>query len=226
MTHAVPHRLRHTRPLAVSGQLVDPRYARLIGGAAWRALPAPVRRRFAKRLGAGDAALYRGRVLHTRINAAGLALAHALRVVGAPLPLDRGNAGTAAVVSVTEDAAGDGQFWLRQYGRRGANFPQTVRSTKRFAGPTGCEEWVSGWLGMSLYVRAVPDGLVFESGRYLLKVLGRRVRLPRWMTPGALTVGHHANADGTFDFTLTLQHRLFGTLLDQRIRFHDQEDRA
>ena len=203
--------------------LIDPRYARLVGGAAWRALPAAVRARFAKRLGAGDAALYRGHVVHSRANLPGRILANLLRPLGAPLPLDWDNAGAAAVVSVTEDAHGDGQFWLRQYGRTGAGFPQVVRSTKRFTGPTGCEEWVTGWLGMSLLVRAVPDGLTFTSGRYLLRLFGRRVALPRVLTPGTLTVGHHARGDGTFDFTLQLDHTLFGTLLDQRIRFHDME---
>ena len=203
--------------------LIDPRYARLIGGAAWRALPAAVRARFAKRLGAGDAALYRGQVVHSRANLPGRILANLLRPLGAPLPLDWDNAGAAAVVSVTEDAHGDGQFWLRQYGRTGAGFPQVVRSTKRFAGPTGCEEWVTGWLGMSLRVRAVPDGLTFTSERYLLRLFGQRVALPRALTPGTLTVGHHARNDGTFDFTLRLDHTLFGTLLDQRIRFHDME---
>ena len=224
MPRPAPTQLPRTPRADVSAQVVDPRYARLVGGEAWRALPEAVRRRFTKRLGAGDAVLYRGQVVYTRINAAGLVLANALRLTAAPLPLDRGNAGATAVVSVTEDSEGDGQFWLRQYGRRGAGFPQTVRSTKRFTGPTGCEEWVSRWLGMSLRVSAVPDGLVFQSHRYMLRLLGLRVPLPHWLTPGPLTVGHHANADGTFDFTLTLQHPVFGTLLDQRIRFHDQED--
>ncbi len=204
--------------------LIDPRYARLLGRDAWRGLPATVRARFAKRLGSGDAAVYRGQVVHTRMNLAGRLLAQACRVAGAPLPLDCGNAGAAAVVSVTEDAHGDGQFWLRQYSRKGRGFPQVIHSTKRFTGATGCEEWVSAWLGMSLAVRAVPDGIVFESDRYLFRIGPIRLALPRWLTPGQLTVGHHDRGDGTFDFTLALRHRLLGTLLDQRIRFHDMKD--
>ena len=208
---------------APTATLIDPRYARLLGREAWRALPAAVRKRFAKRLGAGDAAVYRGRVVHTRMNWAGRLLAQICRVAGAPLPLDAGNAGAAAVVSVTEDTHGDGQFWLRQYSRTGRGFPQVVHSTKQFAGPTGCEEWVSAWLGMSLRVRAAPDGIVFESERYLLRVAGRRIALPRWLAPGQLTVGHHDREAGAFDFTLHLAHPLLGTLLDQRIRFHDMQ---
>jgi hypothetical protein len=76
---------------------------------------------------------------------------------------------------------------------------------------------------MSLIVKTTQDGLVFESDCYLLRLFGRRVALPGWLTPGRLTVGHHDRAGGTFDFTLTLRHALFGTLLDQRIRFQDME---
>ena len=224
MIHAVPTRPRRPRPAAESGRLIDPRYARLVGGPAWRGLPAAVRRRFAKLLGPGDVAIYRGRIRHTRLNMAGRVLAQLCRVAGAPLPLDADNAGTAAVVTVTEDARGAGQCWLRQYSRP-HGFPQTVRSVKRFSGPTGCEEWVCAWLGMSLRVRAVEGGLVFESDRYLLRLFGLRLPLPRALAPGRLTVGHHANADGTFDFTLTLEHARLGRLLDQRITFHDTEDR-
>ncbi len=204
--------------------LYDPRYARLLGREAWADLPTAVRNRFTKRIGCGDAALYRGHVIHTRMNAAGWLLAHACRLAGAPLPLDHGNAGAAAVVSVTEDAHGDGQFWLRQYARRGPGFPQVIHSTKRFGGATGCEEWVSAWLGMSLRVRGAEDGIVFESDRYLLRAGRLRIPLPRWLTPGQLIVGHHDRGDGLFDFTLELRHRLFGTLLDQRIRFTDMKE--
>ena len=225
--------MRGTSPIAApathagdanfAATLIDPRYARLIGGPAWRALPAAVRRRFSKRLGPGDAAFYRGRIIHTRMNRAGWLLAQLCRLAGAPLPLDRHASGAAATVSVTEDPQGGGQVWRRRYARPGRHVPQTVCSTKRFTGATGCEEWVTRWLGMSLRVRAVPDGLVFESHRYRVRLFGRRPALPRWLAPGQLTVGHHDRGGGAFDFTLRLDHPVFGTLLDQRIRFHDMD---
>lgn len=223
MPRPAPAVARRTPRPAAPGRVLDPRYARLVGGPAWAALPAAVRARFSKRLGPGDAAVYRGRVVHTRMNRAGRALAQLLRPIGAPLPLEANNAGAAVVVSVTEDRHGGGQFWLRQYGRGGAHFPQVVRSTKRFTGPTGCEEWVSRWLGMRLRVRAVADGLVFESERYLLRAGALTLPLPGILTPGALSVGHFDRGDGRFDFTLTLEHRWLGTLLDQRIRFQDMQ---
>lgn len=167
---------------------------------------------------------YAGEVEATHFNGLGRVLAQLLRLVGSPLPLDAGNAGAPAFVTVTEDAAGAGQFWTRQYGRPNGRFPQTVRSTKRFTGPTGCEEWVTRWLGMSLNVRVEDGALYFDSQRYLLKLFGRSVALPTWLTPGRLRVGHRAIGDTAFRFTLELIHPLFGPLLHQSILFRDLED--
>ena len=45
------------------------------------------------------------------------------------------------------------------------------------------------------------------------------MRLPRWMSPGALRVSH-VDVDGTrFEFRLRLAHPLLGTLVEQRATF-------
>jgi len=121
--------------------LGDTRFARLLGPVKWAALPPAVHKRFNKRFEQGESQLYKGYVLYTRMNPLGWILAQGLRLIGGPLPIDRHNQDLAAIVTVTEDKDGRGQFWSRQYGRR-HGFPQVIHSAKRFSGPTGLEEYI------------------------------------------------------------------------------------
>ena len=75
-----------------------------------------------------------------------------MRLIGGPLPIDRASVHVPSVVTVTEDKASGGQIWTRIYGRR-KGFPQVVHSSKRFAGPTGLEEYVGYGVGMTLTVQ-------------------------------------------------------------------------
>src|SRR5688572_1178188 len=77
--------------------VVDLRFRSLVGEDGWMRLPAAVQRRFSKRLAPGAVLLYAGEVLETRLSPAGRVLAFLARVIGAPLPLDRGMSGGATV---------------------------------------------------------------------------------------------------------------------------------
>lgn len=200
----------------------DHRFRQLLGETAWQDLPPSVRRRFGKRLKGDASVVYRGVVVAMRRNIAGYILSHLARLVGAPLPYDRTSLNQPAVVTVTEDCAGDGQFWIRQYGRA-SGFPQVIHSSKRFAGPTGIEEYIGFGIGMALRVGAEDGGLSFRSDHYFLQFGSRRLRLPGWCSPGALTITHR-DLDGTrFLFSLTLESRFFGELVHQDALFHDME---
>ncbi len=200
----------------------DLRFRRLLSAQDWAQLPTAVKDRFTKRLRGGASVVYRGEVAETRMNALGYLFAQVLRLVGGPLPIDRAAAGTAAVVTVTEDPKSNGQFWTRQY-NRARGFPQVVQSAKAFAGPTGLEECVGYGIGMSLRLRVEGESLLFESDRYFVTVLGRRIYLPPILAPGQLVVGHHDKGDGRFEFTLDIRHPLFGELIFQRAVFTDWE---
>ena len=206
----------------VAQPLADARFRDLLG-AGWNRLPAAIKRRFGKRLKGGDSVAYQGVVTMMRMNRAGWVLAQLARLVGAPLPFDLSSVDRPAVVIVTEDAVTNGQFWIRQYGRA-SGFPQTVHSSKRFAGPTGLEEYIGYGIGMALVIEATDHALLFKSDHFFLQIAGRRFRLPRVLSPGALVIGHHDLGEGQFAFTLNLQHRLFGELISQDAVFRDAKE--
>lgn len=202
-------------------ELHDLRFRALLGAGAWARLPAAVRQRFSKRLYPGAAVTYVGEIVESRKSASGALLAQLCRLIGAPLPLHE-EVGVPAVVSVTEDGACAGQFWTRMYGRR-RGFPQVIHSSKRFAGPTGLEEYLGAGFGIALTVSADTRALYFHSAHYFLAIAGRRLRLPRWLSPGALTISHIDRGAGWFDFVLALQHPWLGEVVHQTGRFRESQ---
>jgi hypothetical protein len=202
-------------------EIADPRFRALLPEERWASLPPAIRRRFSKRLANGASAIYAGEVLETRMSRAGWCLAQATRLIGAPLPLTR-NRHEPAVVTVTEDRALRGQIWTRLYGCRG-RFPQVIHSCKRFAGPTGLEEYVGYGVGMTLTVDAREGALIFRSKDYFVELFGRRLALPRWLTPGATLVTHAELPDGRFAFTLQVIHPRLGLLIRQMAIFREVE---
>ena len=199
--------------------LADLRFPALVPARDWSALPAPVRRRFSKRLAPCESALYGGQVIETRVTWLGWLLAQGARLIGAPLPLAAGGR-AAASVAVTEDPALGGQIWTRIYQRPGC-FPQVIHSLKRFAGPTGLEEYVGYGIGMALTLQVERRALVFRSAGYFLQVGRRRLAIPRALTPGDMEVVHREESDGRFSFTLSLTHRLFGRMIHQVALFRE-----
>jgi hypothetical protein len=165
--------------------------------------------------------VYVGEVLETWMSRAGWWLAQTARLIGAPLPTAR-TVHTPSVVTVTEDVASGGQIWTRLYARR-KGFPQIIHSAKRFAGATGLEEYVGHGFGVALTVHVEDDVLVFRSAGYFLQLFGRRVPLPRWLSPGMLSVIHAELGDGRFSFTLQIVHPRFGLLLRQMAAFREVE---
>jgi hypothetical protein len=205
---------------AGAGELTDLRFHALIGAEAWAGLPSSVRHRFSHRLLPGGSLTYRGEIAECRMSRSGWLLAQLCRLIGAPLPLGR-DTGLAAVVTVTEDGATGGQVWSRIYARRRA-FPQVIHSAKRFSGPTGLEEYLGCGFGIALAVGPLPAGICFRSDHYFLRLGSARMRLPAWMSPGALRIDHVDSGDGGFDFILRLRHRLLGEMIHQIGHFRDQ----
>ena len=137
------------------------------------------------------------RCIETQMSRAGWWLAQAARLIGGPLPHlarrasserrdgHRGRRGRAASI------------WTRLYARR-RGFPQVMHSSKRFAGPTGLEEYVGYGVGMALTVHVEDGALVFRAAHYFLQLSGaaacacrlarRPARSPS-RTPSSATAG-------------------------------------
>lgn len=207
------------------GALGDTRFRQLLSAEDWALLPEAVRRRFSHRSQPGESFVYAGHILETRMTRIGLALAHLLRAIGAPLPLERDNRGAAAIVTVTERPDGSGQFWTREY-VRGRGFPQVIHSTKRFSGATGIEETVGCGVTMSLRLQALPGALFFLSHRYFVRIGALRLPVPGHMVLGRIVVGHVDRGGGAFEFTLDVIHPLLGRIICQRALFHDLSPRG
>jgi hypothetical protein len=195
------------------------RFRALLSEADWAALPVAVRRRFSKRLADGRTAIYVGEVLEAWTSRAGWLLVQALRQIGGPLPISR-DAHVPSVVTVTEDLASGGQVWTRLYVRR-RGFPQVIHSSKRFAGPTGLEEHVGCGVGMTLTMRVEDRALVFRSQQYFVDFGRWRLTLPRWATPGTLTVRHIEAEGERFVFAMEIVHPWLGLLVRQSAIFQE-----
>ena len=205
-------------PAQAAESLGDLRFRKLLGGQAWAALDPAIQRRFSRRLANGGKAVYAGEVAEVQTRLAGRMLARLATVIGGPLPLVW-RAPAPSVVTVTESDDG-GQVWTRLYARR-SGFPQIVHSKKRFAGATGLEEYLGHGVGMALTATVEDAALVFRSAFYFLAWRERRLRLPRFVSPGELTVIHRELGGGHFAFTLELRHPLLGLLLRQHAVFKE-----
>ena len=200
----------------------DSPFARLLGD-RWLFLPPAIRARFLRHIAVDACVTYTGEVTECRMSHAGRWLAQLARLIGAPLPLGT-DTGVSASVSVTADALGRGQFWTRHYGRR-HGFPQVIHSVKRFAGPTGIEEYLGLGVGIALRLQEMGGALLFVSDHYFLKLGPVRLRLPAALMPGTLTVGHHDLGNGRFLFSLDLVHPVLGELVHQHAVFADGDTR-
>jgi Domain of unknown function (DUF4166) len=197
----------------------DHRFRALLSSEDWGRLPLAIWRRFSMRLADGETIVYVGEVDSACISCAGWCIAQATRLIGGPLPTG-GETGVPMIVAVTEDAGTGGQIWTRMTGRR-SRFPQVIHSSKRFAGPTGLEEYVGCGVGVALRISVASEALVFRSAGYFLQTGRWKWPLPAWLTPGDLTVIHSDLGGGAFRFTLEIVHPRLGKLLRQSAVFKE-----
>lgn len=207
--------------LASSSELLldDHRFRALLPDDDWGRLPLAVWRRFSKRLAGGKTVVYVGEIEESSHSRAGWWLAQLTRLIGGPLPTGSETC-VPIIVTVTEDAASGGQVWTRICARS-KGFPQVIHSAKRFAGPTGLEEYIGFGISMALRLSVQHEALFFHSAGYFLGLGALRLPLPEWLTPGRLTVSHADLGGGTFRFSLELVHPRHGQLIRQSAIFRE-----
>jgi hypothetical protein len=211
----------YSSPASSTRLLDDHRFRALLSDQDWGRLPLAVWRRFSKRLADGATIVYVGEIDEVHVSRAGWWLAQAARAIGGPLPLVY-ERGAPMIVAVTEDASCGGQTWTRICARA-SGFPQVIHSCKRFEGPTGLEEYVGFGVSMALTISVVDEAMCFSSAGYAFQ-LGRLrlpLPLPRWLTPGDLTVTHRDLGEGCFRFTLDVIHPRLGRLIRQSAVFRE-----
>ncbi len=206
-------------PTSDSQLLDDHRFRALLPDEDWGRLPVAIWRRFSKRLGEGKTVVYVGEIDDAYFSPAGWWVTQIARLIGGPLPTGC-ETGVPIIVTVTEDAASGGQIWTRICARRN-RFPQVIHSAKRFAGPTGLEEYIGFGVSMALVLSVANEALCFRSAGYALQIGRFRLPLPGWLTPGDLTVTHADLGGGTFRFTLEIINPRFGTLVRQSAMFKE-----
>src|SRR5882757_949076 len=177
---------RFPAPAPSNPKLLDDfRFHALLPDEDWGRLPLAIWRRFSKRLGDGTTVVYVGEIDEASFSRIGWWLVQIARVIGGPLPT-AAHTGVPMIVTVTEDGATGGQIWTRICARR-HGFPQVIHSAKRFAGPTGLEEYVGFGIAMALRICVADQALRFHSTGYSLQIGRLRLSLPEWLTPGDLT---------------------------------------
>ena len=199
--------------------LDDHRFHALLPDDAWGRLPVAVWRRFSKRLADGKTVVYVGEIEESFHSRAGWWLTQLARLVGGPLPTGT-ETRVPIIVTVTEDVASGGQVWTRICARSDG-FPQVIHSAKRFAGPTGLEEYIGCGVSMALRLAGGHEALLFHSAGFFISIGRYRLALPERFSPGALTVSHADLGGGNFRFTLELVHPRHGVLLRQAAIFRE-----
>lgn len=194
----------------VEQEYVD--FRKLLGETAWNRLVPAVRQRFATAQHR-QVVRYGGTMTRVDCNVFGWLLAQCCRLLGTPLTPQRGR-DIETIVSVYDEPRRKGTVWEREY-RFPGKAAVVIRSTKCLDLDKSLLESVDGGVRMRLRVYEEEGQLVFVSTDYFLELLGLRLPLPRFLTPGETEVRHIDLADGNFRFTLTIRHPLFGLLFYQ-----------
>ena len=170
--------------------LDDHRFRALLSDEDWGRLPLAIWRRFSKRLADGKTVVYVGEIDEASFSRTGWWLAQLARLIGGPLPTGS-ETGVPMIVTVTEDA-GERRPDLDPHLRAQHGFPQVIHSSKRFAGPTGLEEYVGFGVSMALVISVEDEALFFRSVGYSLQI-GR----PEAATAGMADAGRSSSATGS-----------------------------
>jgi hypothetical protein len=187
-------------------------FERLVARDGWWRLAPDIRRRFSEKPKPDAPMRYIGVMQRVRRSKSGWLFAQCCRLIGTPFAPHRG-VDVPVAITLHSDVSG-GVIWERQY-RYPNRRPVVVSSIKRVDADGSLLECVGFGLGMRLAVFEANHALHFLSVRYFWRIGRRQIQLPHFLTPGTAHVIHQDLGRGRFRFTMTIHHRLFGTLFQQ-----------
>lgn len=189
-------------------------------GADWEKLHPDIQARFDREPEAGEIITYEGVMHDIRRSRMGWLFASLTRLVGNPLTPFSGK-DIPMEVALYKKYGNDGVFWQRAYFYPGRK-PYVVVSAKRESKDGEMLECVGGGFGMKLKVTVRDGDMHFESYRYFWTLLGYKIPLPHWITPGTAHVVHKDIGGGNFMFTLSMIHRQLGETFYQQGVFNNK----
>jgi hypothetical protein len=173
-------------------------------GKEWSKLHPDIQRRFDKNPAPGKPLYYQGRLGELRSSRIGK-----LRplIQGALIPYDDSDFPVDIQVYCKP---GDERIYKQRIYRLHQRKP--IRFTSYMRGSERGEvlEYVGSGLGMKLVLSVQDGNLHFHSDGYFWDVLGWRVPLPAWLTPGETRLCHMNDAPNLFHIRIEIRHALLG----------------
>ncbi|WP_419903093.1 DUF4166 domain-containing protein [Kiloniella sp.] len=201
----------------------DPLHIReLLGDAAWLRLRPAIRKRFGCDAKLGSTHLYRGKMDKVEATALGLVMAQVARLIGTPMAWSRGSEIPCDVITFDDPERDGGVVWERHYHFTPEKI-QIARTTKLVSQKEGLLECFGKHFGMKLKLIEEDGALHFISTSFYLQIFGRRIALPRLISPGTLHVTHRDVGNNWFQFMLKVCHPLLGQLAFQDGYFKEEE---
>lgn len=186
----------------------------------WNKLHPNVQRRFAADPAFNEHIFYRGVMETVECSLAGKLFAYLTRPIANPLTPHEGKQ-VRMDVTLYRRAGLSGVYWRRTYYYQGRT-PYTVTSVKRKDSQGRLTECVGGGFGMVLEVKNDSGRLHFRSTRYFWQLGKFYIKLPHWLTPGETNVIHEDMNDGTFRFTISMDHACLGRTFYQTGIFREE----
>jgi hypothetical protein len=191
-------------------------------GSKWGKLHPDIQRRFDKNPVPGCPLYYHGRLAELRSSRIGKFLGHFSKpfIHGALIPYDDSDFPVDIQVYCKDsDARIYKQRIYRLHGRKPIQFTSYMQESERGE----VLEYVGFGLGMKLLLSVQDGNLHFRSDGYFWDLLGWRIPLPDWITPGETRLCHTNDAPNRFNIRIEIRHPWLGLTFMQAGSFAQVE---
>jgi hypothetical protein len=189
-------------------------------GAEWRKLHPDIRQRFDKNPLPGERLYYTGTLTELHCSLIGKLLAYLTQplIGGALIPASDTN--FPVDIEVYSKLGNLAIFKQRIYR---LNRRKPIKFTSHMLGGEKGEvfEYVGSGLGMVLRLHVQEGNLHFTSDGYFWEIMGYRIPIPGFFTPGKTYLVHRNEGPERFSIRIEIRHCLFGTTFTQAGEFRE-----